>query len=155
MYKVGEVADRLRVPSVLIHEKLINNRELLEPYIKKANSITYINERGLEILETLIHGGVKDTPTPKLEEKSQNSNGSVKDKPHVETTTIRTKKDKYDLEREKLLKEIEILFNEMSSMDHRLQLQFDRIAELQKSLDKDFDVFKNLHSRVLDMKGTD
>lgn len=56
MYKVGEVAKQLDIPKYQIFEKLISYNDILGPYVKKKNSITYIDEMGVTLIKKLIEG---------------------------------------------------------------------------------------------------
>lgn len=64
MYKVKEAADQLGVSRVEIFEILLSQRDLFEPYVRKENSITYISEEGLLLLNSQIQsvGEAKAAP---------------------------------------------------------------------------------------------
>lgn len=54
MYKVKQIADMLDVETVLIHEILINHRDVLGHCVIKKNSITYIDYDGYQKIKEIV-----------------------------------------------------------------------------------------------------
>lgn len=55
MYRIGEAANMLNIDKTVIFEKMINNTKELSPHIIKKNSITFITQDGIEVLDALIN----------------------------------------------------------------------------------------------------
>lgn len=54
MYKLSEVAEKFNLERIIIIESLIDNKLLLDVHTFKRNGITYIDDRGIEILYKLL-----------------------------------------------------------------------------------------------------
>lgn len=54
MYKLSEIASKFKVDKVKIIEMLINKKELFDQHTKKKNGVTYMDDRGIEILYKLF-----------------------------------------------------------------------------------------------------
>ncbi|MCK8060860.1 MULTISPECIES: hypothetical protein [unclassified Fusibacter] len=54
MYKVKQIADMLGVETVVIHEKLIVLRDLLEAHIRRKNGVIYLDNEGYRLLSQEI-----------------------------------------------------------------------------------------------------
>jgi|LGVF01.1.fsa_nt_gb predicted nucleic acid-binding protein len=57
MYKLSEVAEKFNLERTTIIESLIDNKLLLDVHTFKKNGITYIDDRGIEILYKLLLDG--------------------------------------------------------------------------------------------------
>jgi hypothetical protein len=57
MYKLSEIAKKFNLERTIIIEALIDNKLLLEVHTFKKSGITYVDDRGIEILyKLLLHG---------------------------------------------------------------------------------------------------
>lgn len=54
MYKLSEIAENFNVERTEIIEALINQRTLLDDHVEKKMGITYVDDRGIEILYKLL-----------------------------------------------------------------------------------------------------
>jgi hypothetical protein len=54
MYKLSEIAKKFNLERTIIIEALIDNKLLLEVHTFKKSGITYIDDRGIEILYKLL-----------------------------------------------------------------------------------------------------
>lgn len=60
LFKISEAAHKLNVETFVIFEKLLTHAELMKDHTEKIHSITYIDERGIDILKALIEGKTPD-----------------------------------------------------------------------------------------------
>ena len=74
MYKLSEVAKKLKVEKVLLFEMLLTKGEYLDKHIKKEHGVTYLSDKGIEIMGKIISGQeieiVKEDEIEKSEDKS-------------------------------------------------------------------------------------
>ncbi|HKL42322.1 MAG TPA: hypothetical protein VJ962_07075 [Clostridia bacterium] len=54
MYKLSEIAENFNVERTEIIEALIDHRTLLDDHVEKKMGITYVDDRGIEILYKLL-----------------------------------------------------------------------------------------------------
>lgn len=50
MYKLSEIAKRFKVEKKVLIKELIENKKILKNHIKKKNGLTYVNDKGIELL---------------------------------------------------------------------------------------------------------
>lgn len=56
MYKLSDVAKKLNVEKVLIFEMLLTKGEYLEGNVIKKYGVTYLSDKGIEIIDNIIRG---------------------------------------------------------------------------------------------------
>lgn len=54
MFKVSEVAEKLGVSKVSVYNRVNQNKEMFKPHLKKVKSVTYIDNKGFEMLKKLF-----------------------------------------------------------------------------------------------------
>jgi len=62
MYKLSEIAENFNKERTEIIEALIDHRTLLDDHVEKKMGITYVDDRGIEILYQLLIAPSKDNP---------------------------------------------------------------------------------------------
>ncbi len=138
MYKVSEAADLIGVEKVEIFEKMITHKALLDPNISKQDGVTYFDERGLEILKTLFHTSLEQNQDSDSEEMD-----SVKE---VKPNKIKPRQDKeYDI----LKRKLEILTDELTNLDHELEVKDELVTKYQFKLLEDLDMISKLQYGLL------
>ncbi|MGX8796516.1 hypothetical protein ACR6HW_10630 [Fusibacter sp. JL298sf-3] len=141
MYKISEVAELLLVEKTEIFAKLISHKSLLEPNIKKIDGVTYFDQRGVEILKTLLNKPAsmeEQPPVPEEAEAEVLSEEPVRKQPLT----------RYEKERKVYMDQIEILKAELLRLDEELAVKDALIEDYQDKLDKTLETF-NAHQLVL------
>jgi len=54
MYKLSEIAEKFNLERTILIEALIDNKLLLEGHTNKKQGVTYVDDRGIEILYKLL-----------------------------------------------------------------------------------------------------
>lgn len=123
MYKLSEIAENFNVERTEIIEALIDHRTLLDDHVEKKMGITYVDDRGIEILFKLLIA-----PSDKNE---------VKDKPltknKVNKYNIEEFKDYINIE-EKLRLNISELKNDILALDTEIQKKDKFLIDYQEKL---------------------
>ncbi len=141
MHKISEVAELLLVEKTEIFAKLISHKSLLEPNIKKIDGVTYFDQRGVEILKTLLNKPTsidEQPPVPEEAEVEVLSEEPVRKQPLT----------RYEKERKVYMDQIEILKAELVRLDDELAVKDALIEDYQDKLDKTLETF-NAHQLVL------
>ncbi len=141
MHKISEVAELLLVEKTEIFAKLISHKSLLEPNIKKIDGVTYFDQRGVEILKTLLNKPAsmeEQPPVPEEAEAEVLSEEPVRKQPLT----------RYEKERKVYMDQIEILKAELLRLDEELAVKDALIEDYQDKLDKTLETF-NAHQLVL------
>lgn len=132
MYKVSEVAELLGVEKTEIFEKMITHKSLLDPNISKVDGVTYFDDRGYEILKTLLS---KHHEEPIVNDR-------------FETRPVKSL-TKFEKERDILYDKIEILKNELFNLDSELELKDDMIIKYQLKLAEDVENINKLQFSIM------
>lgn len=132
MYKVSDVAELMGVEKTEIFEKMISHKNLLDPNISKVDGVTYFDDRGFEILKTLLD---KNGEEHALFEKAD----AKYNKPP----------SKFDKERDILYDKIDILKNELLNLDSELELKDDMILKYQFKLAEDVESINKLQYSIV------
>ncbi len=141
MHKISEVAELLLVEKTEIFAKLISHKSLLEPNIKKIDGVTYFDQRGVEILKTLLNKPTSIDEQPPVAEEAEVevlSEEPVRKQPLT----------RYEKERKVYMDQIEILKAELVRLDDELAVKDALIEDYQDKLDKTLETF-NAHQLVL------
>lgn len=69
MFRVIEVAAMLGVSKVTIYKKIKNNPDIVDGIVIKKNNIMYITSEGIEVIEDLLDGNSRKSPSTVLEER--------------------------------------------------------------------------------------
>lgn len=145
MYKISEVAELLAVEKTDIFAKLISHKSLLDPNIKKVDGVTYFDQRGVEILKTLLLKSnvvVEETDVETDDEEDDVfSESDDVTKPYAMS--------KFEKERKILLDQIEILQNELFKLDEEIALKDNLILGYQVKLDEDFETLGKFQQQML------
>lgn len=117
MFKVVEVAEKLKVSKVSVYNKINQNKGLLKPHIKKVKSVTSITNEGFEILEKLFS---KDNESKDLHDKDNflNSKAETQD-----NAMIIEFKEIYKERIKDLKVQIEGLNKDKENLTHQVQEQ--------------------------------
>lgn len=145
MYKVRDVASLLKVETVEIHKKLIALKSALSEYISKKNGITYIDDKGVEIIARSFAKSYK-APEKKVEIKPKKRESKV---PEIEFSDMPylAQNDSLDDEEIKDLKaRINRLKTEISYIDQEIYLECEQIQSYSKKIDElRFSIQKSLN----------
>lgn len=145
MYKISEVAELLAVEKTDIFAKLISHKSLLDPNIKKVDGVTYFDQRGVEILKTLLsktNVTVDDSYVDsEPEDEDVHLNQTETSKPYTMS--------KFEKDRRILLDQIDILHKEMQKLDDEIALKDNLILGYQIKLDEDFEILGKFQQQML------
>lgn|SRR6056297_2157751 len=123
MYKLSEIAENFNVERTEIIEALIDHRTLLDDHVEKKMGITYVDDRGIEILYKLLIA-----PT---------NNNDIKDKPlrknKINKYNTEEFKDYINIE-EKLRLNISELKNDILALDTEIQKKDKFLIDYQEKL---------------------
>lgn len=122
MYKLSEIAENFNVERTEIIEALIDHRTLLDDHVEKKMGITYVDDRGIEILYKLLIEPLKSKES--------------KDEP------LKNKINKYNTEEfkdyinieEKLRLNISELKNDILALDTEIQKKDKFLIDYQEKL---------------------
>lgn len=146
MYKVSEVADLLSVEKTDIFEKMISHKALLEPNIKKIDGVTYFDQRGLEILKTLLLKN--DISLEVVEDKSKMVEKTF-DLGETSENMKSSTPSKFEKNRKSFLEQIEILKSELLKLDEEIALKDDLILGYQQKIFEDLDLIGKYQQQML------
>lgn len=145
MYKISEVAELLAVEKTDIFAKLISHKSLLDPNIKKVDGVTYFDQRGVEILKTLLsktNVTVDDSYVDsEPEDEDVHLSQTETSKPYIMS--------KFEKDRKILLDQIDILHKEMQKLDDEIALKDNLILGYQIKLDEDFEILGKFQQQML------
>jgi hypothetical protein len=121
MYKLSEIAENFNVERTEIIEALIDHRTLLDDHVEKKMGITYVDDRGIEILFKLL-----------IEPSRMNKKS---DKPLKKKKKYNTEefKDFINIE-EKLRLNISELKNDILALDTEIQKKDKFLIDYQEKL---------------------
>jgi len=123
MYKLSEIAENFNVERTEIIEALIDHRTLLDDHVVKKMGITYVDDRGIEILYKLLIA-------------PSNAN-EIKDKPlkknKINKYNTEEFKDYINIE-EKLRLNISELKNDILALDTEIQKKDKFLIDYQEKL---------------------
>lgn len=132
MYKVSDVAELMGVEKTEIFEKMISHKNLLDSNISKVDGVTYFDDRGFEILKTLLSKSSDEhAPFEKTDSK------------HIKPPS------KFDKERDILYDKIDILKNELLNLDAELELKDDMILKFHYKLAEDVESINKLQYSIV------
>lgn len=141
LYKIGDVAELLKVEKTDIFAKLISHKSLLEPNIKKVEGVTYFEERGLEVLKTLFYKKDKESIKESVDaRKSLDDSFSTE---HKKTLS------KYEREKNILYDQIEILNNELTKLDMEIELKDQMLLSFHEKLLEDLEILSKFQNHLL------
>lgn len=128
MYRVSEVATLLSVEKTDIYEKMISHKSLIDPNVKKSDGITYITERGLEILGALFSKEI-DKAIKKDVVKNRQPSKFEKDRTilYNKIAILKTEIKKLDKEMIEKTEEKRFLFQ-------KLEQEYTKLIEIQKDM---------------------
>ncbi len=176
MFKISEVASKLNVETYVIFEKLLTHAEVLKPYTEKVNSISYVNEIGIEVIQALINGDPIESAIDKFNEDSDGQEILTKELPSEESILEKqdvqdesdvdedwlTEEDLLiiDNEKIKLRAEVSKLRNQMIQYDSELKRLDDALLNYQLLMREDIDYLmgmeekleKQLFSKIIESK---
>lgn len=132
MYKVSDVAELMGVEKTEIFEKMISHKNLLDSNISKVDGVTYFDDRGFEILKTLLSKSGEDLLTLEKVEAKHNKPPS-----------------KFEKERDILYDKIDILKNELFNLDAELELKDEMILKYQYKLSEDVESINKLQYSII------
>lgn len=146
MYKVSEVAELLSVEKTDIFEKMISHKALLEPNIKKIDGVTYFDQRGLEILKTLLLKN--DVNTDSYEDKGKTGEVSLEGgEGHDGAKNVPS--SKFEKNRKSFLEQIDILKSELLKLDEEMALKDDLILGYQQKNFEDLELIGKYQQQML------
>lgn len=137
MYRIGEAAGMLNIDKTVIFEKMINNSKELSPHIVKKNSITFITQDGIEVLDALIN----DRKLPEKEE-------IISEEDRSDLLVFEEDEDEYiseeDLEdiraeKNRIKEEILKLRNKMLSLDTEIKRLDEAIVNYEEVIKEDLE----------------
>ena len=127
MYKLSEVAEKFNLERTTIIESLIDNKLLLDVHTFKKNGITYIDDRGIEILYKLLLDG----STSNEKELDSNKKNVLDEYKYLDDIE---KKIKFNIS--KLKEEILALDTEIQKKDKFLIDYQEKLLKINKALVK-------------------
>lgn len=143
MYKIGEVADLLSVEKTDIFAKMISHKSLLESNIKKVDGVTYFDQRGVEILKTLL---IKSESCTDEIITLDEEDTSVEEYTEIGKTSILSK---FEKDRNVLLEQIDILKSELSKLDEELALKDNLLLGYQMKISEDLELLGKYQLQML------
>lgn len=123
MYKLSEIAENFNRERTEIIEALIDHRTLLDDHVEKKMGITYVDDRGIEILYKLLIAPSKDS----------SSNDNPLKKNTIRKYKTEEFKDFINIE-EKLRLNITELKNDILALDTEIQKKDKLIIDYQEKL---------------------
>ncbi len=123
MYKLSEIAENFNRERTEIIEALIDHRTLLDDHVEKKMGITYVDDRGIEILYKLLIAPSKDS----------SSNDNPLKKNTIRKYKTEEFKDFINIE-EKLRLNIAELKNDILALDTEIQKKDKLIIDYQEKL---------------------
>lgn len=123
MYKLSEIAENFNVERTEIIEALIDHRTLLNDHVEKKMGITYVDDRGIEILYKLLIAPSRENIN---DDNPQNKNKISKYK-------TEEFKDFINIE-EKLRLNISELKNDILALDTKIQKKDKFLIDYQEKL---------------------
>ncbi len=123
MYKLSEIAENFNVERTEIIEALIDHRTLLDDHVEKKMGITYVDDRGIEILYKLLIEPLK---------VKENKNKPLK-KNRISKYNTEEFKDYINIE-EKLRLNITELKNDILALDTEIQKKDKFLIDYQEKL---------------------
>ncbi|MGM0380183.1 MAG: hypothetical protein ACQEQE_10590 [Bacillota bacterium] len=54
MYKLSEIANRFKIGKKVLIKELIENEKILKNHTKKENGLTYVDDKGIELLYNIF-----------------------------------------------------------------------------------------------------
>lgn len=146
MYKVSEVADLLSVEKTDIFEKMISHKALLEPNIKKIDGVTYFDQRGLEILKTLLLKN--DLNADSFEDKGKTTDVTFESAEGHELSK-KLAPSKFEKNRRSFLEQIEILKSEILKLDEEIALKDELILGYHQKNFEDLELIGKYQQQML------
>ncbi len=140
MYRINQVAGMLDISTVLIHEKLITERDQLAPHLHKENSITYIDSDGVKILSRMVEEErLKSVVDDKLVESQDESNSVNKLTPEDEEILLLRLKEKISYAKTDIKKlDIEIARKDQAIEHYQSEIENDSqwLHQLEEKFDQ-------------------
>jgi len=93
MYKLSEIAEKFNLERTILIEALIDNKLLLEGHTVKKLGITYVDDRGIEILYKLLLNN-QNSLSEKISDGKKNVLNEYK---HLNEMEIKIKNDIYSM----------------------------------------------------------
>lgn len=121
MYKLSEIAENFNIERTEIIEALIDHRTLLDDHVDKKMGITYIDDRGIEILYKLL---IASSDEGKNDKPLNNSNKKYTTEEFKEYVNIE----------EKLRLNISELKNDILVLDTQIQKKDKFLIDYQEKL---------------------
>ena len=123
MFKVIEVAEKLKVSKVSIYNKVNQNKDILKQHVKKVKSVTYITDEGLEIIEKLF---CKDNEFKTL---NNDDNSLNNDTVKQDNSMVEEFKTLYD----ERINDLKVQIDGLNKDKENLHQQIDKLTELNKN----------------------
>jgi len=123
MYKLSEIAENFNVERTEIIEALIDHRTLLDDHVVKKMGITYVDDRGIEILYKLL---IAPSNTKEIKDKPLKKN-------KINKYNTEEFKDYINIE-EKLRLNISELKNDILALDTEIQKKDKFLIDYQEKL---------------------
>lgn len=133
MYKVKQVAEMLNIETVVIHEKLILYRDLLEAHVVRKNGVIYIKHDGVQLIAKSIEADQPEEKEPDL--PADSSEGALE--------TIEAHNA---LDMQHLKERMNTLKREINKTDLALKRQEEAISHYQQVIIEDLERLKTLEA---------
>ena len=130
MYKIKQVAEMLNIETVVIHEKLILFRELLEPHVIRKNGVIYIKHDGVQFIAQSIETDPNEEDANQLLSDDQ----------------VETFDEHKSLDMQHLKERMNTLKREINKTDLSLKRQEDAISHYQQMINEDLERLKAIEA---------
>lgn len=116
MYRLSEIAEKFNLERAIIIETLMSRKLMFDNHIQKKMGITYVDDRGIEILYKLLLDSSYDN----------------KDENQISEEKISDEYKHFIEEENKIKKEISKLKNEIEILDNEINKENKKIIAYQK-----------------------